>query len=145
MTFDFFMFTVSPRLAQNCWSVSNCCCSPTSDSDVKARSSAKSNNHMCTSTKVGASHFLLSKRPSRASKYSPNNRGLRGQPCFTPCWHLKLKVTPSLGWLIRMVSLAYIACRQRKKRPFTPRPANTCHNASRDTVSNAFFKSTKQQ
>jgi hypothetical protein len=58
---------------------------------------------------------------------------------------LKLEVTPSLGWLMRMVSLAYITYRHRKKRPFTPRPANTCHNASRNIVLNAFFKSTKQQ
>ncbi len=145
MTFVFFTFTVSPRSAQNCWSVSNCCCSPTSDSNVRARSSAKSNNYTCTFAKVSASHFLLSKRPSKASKYSPNNRGLRRQPCFTPCWHLKLEVTPSLGWLMHMVSLAYITCRHCKKRPFTPRPANTCHNASRGTVSNVFFKSTKQQ
>jgi len=145
MTFVFFTFIVSPRSAQNCWSASNCCCSPTSNSDVKARSSAKSNNHTCTFAKVGASHYLPFKRPSRASKYSPNNRGLRGQPCFTPYWHLKLEVTPSLGWLMRMVSLAYITCRHRKKRPFTPRLANTCHNASRGTISNAFFKSTKQQ
>jgi hypothetical protein len=46
---------------------------------------------------------VLCKRLSRASKYSPNNRGLRGQPCFTLCWHLKLDVTPSLGWLMRTV------------------------------------------
>jgi len=123
--------------------VFNCCCSPTSDSDVRARSSAKSNNHMCTSTKVGASHSLPSKHPYRASKYNPNNRGLRGQPCFTPCWHLKPEVTPSLGLLMRMVSLAYIAYKHRKKCPFTPRPANTCHNTSRDIVSNVFFKLTK--
>jgi hypothetical protein len=54
---------------------------------------------MCTFTKAGASHFLLSKHPSRASKYSPNNRGLRGQPCFTSCWHLKLEVT-LLTWVV---------------------------------------------
>jgi len=144
-TFVFFMFTVSPRSAQNCWSASNCYCYPTSDSDVRTRSFAKNNNHTCTSVKVGASHSLPSKRPSRASKCSPNNRGLKGQPCFTPCWHLKLEVTPSFGWLIRMVSLAYIAYRHYKKRPSTPRPANTCHNTSHGTISNTFLRSTKQQ
>jgi len=110
MTFVFFTFTVSPHSAENCWSVYNFYCSPTSNSDVRARSSAKSNNHTCTYAKVNASHSLPSKRPSKAFKYSPNNRGLRGQPYFTPCWHLKLEVTPSLGWLMRMVSLAYITC-----------------------------------
>jgi hypothetical protein len=49
----FHTFTISPRSAQNCWSASNCRYSPTSDSDVKARSSAKSNNHTCTFAKVG--------------------------------------------------------------------------------------------
>ncbi len=97
--------------------------------------------------KVGLrqSHSLLSKRPFRASKYSPNNRGLKGQPYFTPCWHLKLEVIPSLGWLMHTVSLAYIVYKHRKKRPSTPRLANTCHNTSCDIVLNAFFKSTKQQ
>ncbi len=145
MTFVFFTFTVSPRLAQNCWSAFNCCYSPTSDSDVKVRSFAKSNNHTCTFAKADASHFLLFKRPSRVFKYSPNSKGLRRQPCFTPCWHLKLEVTPSLGWLMRMVSLAYIACRHRKKRPSTPRLTNICQNISCDTVSNTFLKSIKQQ
>ncbi len=78
MAFVFSMFTMNPRSAQNCWSVFNCCCSPTSDSDVRTRSFAKSSNHMCTSARVGASHSLPSKRPSRASKYNPNSRGLRG-------------------------------------------------------------------
>jgi hypothetical protein len=82
--FCFFTFIVSPSSTQNCWNVSNYCCSPTSDFDIKARSSAKSNSHTCTSVRAGASHFLPSKRPSRASKYSPNKRRLRGQPCFTP-------------------------------------------------------------
>ncbi len=124
--------------------MSNCYCNPTSDSDVKTRSFVKSNNHTCTSARAGASHFLPSKRCSKASKYNPNSKGLRGQPCFTPCWHLKLEVTPSFGWLMRTVSLAYITCRHRKKRPSTPRFTNTYHNTSRGTISNAFFKSTKQ-
>ncbi len=145
MTFVFFTFNVNRRLAQNCWNAFNYRYSPTSDSNVKTKSSAKSNNHTCTSTRVGASHSLLSKRPSRASKYSPNRRGLKKQPCFTPCWHLKLEVTPSLGWLMHTVSLAYIACRHRKKCPSTPRLANICHNTSRGTISNAFLKSTKQK
>ncbi len=145
MTFVFFMFIISPHSTHNCWSASNCCCSPTSDSDMKARSSAKNNSHTCTSTRAGASHSLPSKCPFKASKYSPNNRGLKGQPYFTPCWHLKLKVTPSLGWLMHMVSLAYIACKHRKKRPSTPKPSNTCHNTSRDIILNAFLKSTKEQ
>jgi hypothetical protein len=84
MTLVFFTFTVSPHLAQNCWNASNCCYSPTFDFDVKARSSAKSNSHACTFVTAGASHSLMSKRPSKASKYSPNNRGQKGQPCFTP-------------------------------------------------------------
>jgi hypothetical protein len=100
---------------------------------------------MCMSIRAGASHFLPFKPPSRASKYSPNSRGLREQPCFTPCWHLKLEVTPSLGWLMHIVSLAYITCMHHKKRPSTPRPTNTCHNTSRVTISNTFFKSTKQK
>jgi hypothetical protein len=54
-------------------------------------------------------------------------------------------VTPSLGWLMHTVSLAYIACRHCKKRPSTLRLTNTCHNTSRGTISNAFLKSTKQQ
>jgi hypothetical protein len=130
MTFVFFTFTVSPRSTQNCWSVFNYCYSPIFDFDVSVKSSTKSNSHTCTSIKAGALHFLPSKRPSRASKYSPNNRGLKGQPCFTPCWHLKLEVTPSLGWLMHMVSLAYIAYRHRKKCPSTwgqPTPATTLH------------------
>ncbi len=117
MTFVFFTFIVNPHSSQNCWSPSNCYCSPTSDFNIKARSSTKSNSHMCTFGKAGASHSLPSKRPSKASKYSPNKKGLRGQPCFTPCWHLKLEVTPSLGWLIHIISLAYITCRHRKKIP----------------------------
>jgi hypothetical protein len=90
-------------------------------------------------------HSLSSKRPFKASKYSPNSRGLKGQPCFIPCWHLKLEVTFLLGWLMCMVSLAYIACKHCKKRPSTPRPTNTYHNTSCNIVSNAFLKSTKQQ
>jgi hypothetical protein len=139
------MFTVSSRSVQNCWSVSNCCYNPNSDFGIKARSFAKNNSHTCKFVKAGASHSLSCKCPSRASKYSPNNRGLRGQPCFTPCWHLKLEVTPLLGWLMHMVSLAYIAYMHRKKRPSTSRPTNTCHIISRGTISNAFLKSTKQQ
>jgi hypothetical protein len=92
MTFVFSTFTINPHSAQNYWSVSNYCYSPTSDSDVKTRSSTKNNNHMCTSAKAGASHSPPSKCPSKASKYNPNNRGLRRQPCFTPYWHLKLEV-----------------------------------------------------
>jgi len=145
MTFVFFTFTVNPRSTHNCWSVSNYCCSPTSDSNIKARSSIKSNSHTCTLAKTGASHFLSSKCPSRASKYSPNSRGLRGQLCFTPYWDLKLEVTPSLGWLMCTVSLAHITYKYRKKRPSTSRLANTCYNISCDTISNAFLKSTKQQ
>ncbi len=125
--------------------MSNYCCSPTSDSDIKTRSSAKSNSHTCKSATADALHSLPSKCPSRASKYSPNSKGLRRQPCFTPCWHLKLEVTPSLGWLMRTVSLAYIACRHRKKCPSTLRPANTYQNTSCGTKSNVFLKSTKQQ
>jgi hypothetical protein len=97
--------------------MSNYCYNPTSDFDVRTRSSTKSNNHMCTPTRAGASHSLPSKQPFRASKYNPNSRGLRGQPCFTACWHLKLEVTPSLGWLMCIVSLAYITCRHCKKHP----------------------------
>jgi hypothetical protein len=133
------MFIVSPRSTQNYWNAFNYCCNPTFDSDIKARSSAKSNNQMCMFVTVGSSHFLPSKHSSRTSKYSPNNRGLRGQPYFIPCWHLKLEVT----WLMRIVSLAYIVYRHRKKCPSTSRPANTCHNISRGTISNVFLKSTK--
>jgi hypothetical protein len=85
MTFVFFTFIISPRLAQNCWSTFNCYYSPTFEFDIRTKSSTKSNSHTCMSTKAGASHSLLSKRPPRASKYSSNSRGLRGQPCFTPC------------------------------------------------------------
>ncbi len=119
------------------------CCSPTYDFDIRARSFAKTSSHTCKFVRIGALHFLLSKCPSKASKYSPNNKGLRGQPYFTPCFHLKLEVTPSLGWLMCTVSLAYIACKHRKKRPSTLRPTNTCHSTSRNIVSNAFLKSTK--
>jgi hypothetical protein len=143
MTFVFFTFTISPRSTQNCWSAFNCCYSPTSDSDIRTRSSTKRNSHMCMSTKADALHSLPSKWPFRASKYSPNNKGLKGQTCFTPCWHLKLEVTPSLGWLMHTVSLAYIACRHRKKRPSTLKQANTCQSTSCGTISNAFLKSTK--
>jgi hypothetical protein len=145
MTFVFFTFIVSPRLTQNSWSASNCYCSLASNFDIRERTCAKNNSHTCTSVGAGASHFLPSKRPFRASKYSPNSRGLRGQPYFTPCWHLKLEVTPLLGWLMHMVSLAYIACRHHKKHPSTLRPTNTCHSISRGTISNAFLKSTKHQ
>ncbi len=122
---------------------SNCCCNPTCDYNIRARSSTKGSIHTCKSIRVGASHSLLSKHPSRASKYNPNNKGLRGQPYFTPCWHLKLEVTPSFGWFMCMVSLAYIVCKHHKKHPSTPRPANTCHNTSRGIISNAFLKSMK--
>jgi hypothetical protein len=113
------------------------------DSNIKVRSSIKNNSHTCMSMKAGASHSLSSKCPSKASKYSPNSRRLRGQPCFTPCWHLKLEVTPSLGWLMHMVSLAYITYKHRKKHPSNPRPVNTCHNTSHRIILNAFLKSTK--
>ncbi len=105
MTFFFFTFTLSPRSAQNCWNVFNCYYSPTFDYDIRSRSFTKSNNHTCKSVRTGASRSLLSKHLFRASKYSPNSKGLRRQPCFTPYWHLKLKVTPSLGWLMHTVSL----------------------------------------
>jgi len=143
MILFYFHVHLCPCSAQNCWSAFNCCYSPTFDFDVRARSFTKNTSHMCTFVRAGASHSLLSKCPSRASKYNPNSRGLRGQPCFTPCWHLKLEVTPSLGWLMRMVSLAYIVYRHRKKHPSTLRPANTCHNTSCGIISNAFLKSTK--
>jgi hypothetical protein len=123
----------------------NYCCSATSNSDVRAWSFTKSNSHTCTSARVDASHSLPSKCPSRASKYNPNSRGLKGQPCFTPYWHLKLEVTPSLGWLMHTVPLAYITYRHYKKGPSTLRPTNTCHNTSRGTISNVFLKFTKQQ
>jgi hypothetical protein len=55
MTFIFFTFIMSPRLAQNYWSASNCYYSPTSNSDVKTRSSTKSNCHTCT----GPVHHIL--------------------------------------------------------------------------------------
>ncbi len=145
MTFVLFTFTINPHSTQNCWSASNYCCNLTSDSGIKMRSSAKNNNHMCTSTKAGASHSLLSKRPFRTSKYSPNNRGFKRQPCFTPYWHMKLEVTSSLRWLMHIVSLVYIACKHRKKRPSTLRLANTFHSTSCDIISNVFLKSTKQQ
>jgi hypothetical protein len=58
---------------------------------------------------------------------------------------LKLEVTPSLGWLMRTISLAYIACKHRKKHPSTSRLANTYHSTSCGIVLNTFFKSTKQQ
>jgi hypothetical protein len=144
MTF-FSMFTISPRSAQNCWSAFNYCSNPTFDFDVRARSSTKSNSHTCMSARAGASHSLPSKRRFRASKYSPNSRGLSKQPCFTPCWHLKLEVTPSFGWLMHTISLAYIACRHGKKCPSTLRLTNTYHDTSCGIVSNAFLKSTKQQ
>ncbi len=144
MTFIFSMFTISPRSTQNYLSMFNCCCSATSNSDIRTRLSAKSNSHTCTFTR-GASHSLPSKCPSRVSKYNPNNRGLRGQPCFTSCWHLKLEVTPSLECLMHTISLAYITYRHRKKHPCTSGPANTCHNTSCGTILNAFLKSMKQQ
>ncbi len=144
MTFVFSTFMVSPCSAQNCWNASNCCCNPTYDFDIRTRSFAKNNNHMCTFVRAGALHSLPSKCHSRASKYSPYNKGLRGQPCFTPCWHLKLEVTSSFGWLMHTVSLAYITFMHRKKCPSTPRPTNTCHNTSCGTISNTFLKSTKQ-
>jgi hypothetical protein len=102
MTFVFFTFTLSPRSTQNCWSVSNYCCSPTSDFDIKVRSFVKSNYHTCKSVRASALHYLPSKCPSRASKYSPNNKGLRGQPYFTPCWHLSWTWHLHFsGWFIR--------------------------------------------
>jgi hypothetical protein len=55
-----------------------------------------------------------------------------------------LEVTPSLVWLMCIISLAYIAFRHHKKRPSTSRLANTCHSTSRGTISNTFLKSTKQ-
>jgi hypothetical protein len=85
MTFIFFMFIVNPRSVQNSWNVFNYCCSPNSNSNVRTRSSAKSNNHTCMFAKAGALHSLPYKCPSKTSKYNPNSRGLRGQPCFTPC------------------------------------------------------------
>ncbi len=130
---------------KNCWSASNYNCNPTADFDVRAWSSTKSSTHMCTSAKASASHSLLSKCPSRTSKYSPNNRQLRGQPCFTSYYHLKLEVTPLLAWLMRTVSLTYIASKHHKKRPSTSKSNNTCHNTSCGTISNTFLKSTKQQ
>jgi hypothetical protein len=109
MIFVFFTFMVSAHSAQNYWNALNSYCSLTSCSDIIAWSSSKINNHMCTSVRASASHSLSSKCPSRASKYSPNSRGLKRQPCFTLYWHLKLEVTPLLGWLMCAVSLAYVA------------------------------------
>ncbi len=143
--FFFFTFIVSPRSGQNHWSMFNYCYSPTSNYDVKVISFVKNNNHTCKFAIADASHSLSSKRPSKASKYSPNNMGLRRQPYFTPYWHLKLEVTPSLGWLMRTVSSTYITYMHHKKHPSTLRPSNTCHNTSCDTISNVFFKSTEQQ
>jgi hypothetical protein len=99
MAFVFFTFMMSPHLTHNCWSMSNYYYNPTSDSNVRTRSSTKNSIHMCMSARANASHSLLSKRPSKASKYNLNSRGLRGQPCFTPCWHLKLEVMG--GWCVR--------------------------------------------
>ncbi len=143
--FCFFHIHRKPTFNTKLLSASNYCCSPTSNFDIRARSFAKSSSHTCTFVRADASHSLPSKHPSRASKYSLNSRGLKWQPCFTPCWHLKLEVTPLLGWLMHTVSLAYITCRHRKKRPSTPRPANTCQSISRGTISNAFLRSIKQQ
>jgi hypothetical protein len=47
MTFIFLTFAISLHSTQNCWSMYNCCFSPTSNCDIKARSSTKNNNHMC--------------------------------------------------------------------------------------------------
>jgi hypothetical protein len=76
MTFVFFTFTINARSTQNCCNVFNCCYNPTFDSNIKTRSFTKNNNHTCKFAKVDASHSLSSKRPSKASKYSPNSRGL---------------------------------------------------------------------
>jgi len=122
--------------------MSNYCYNPTSNPNIRTKSYAKSNSYMCKFTKASASHFLLCKHPSKASKYSPKQQGVKK----TTLLHtLKLKVTPLLGWLMRTVSLAYIVCKHCKKCPSTSKPTNTCHNISRGIVSNAFLKSTKQQ
>ncbi len=78
MTLVFFTFIISPHSAQHCWSAFNCCWSPTFDSDVKARFFTKNNSHMCTCVKVGASHFLLSKCPSRNPNIAQIVRGWSG-------------------------------------------------------------------
>jgi hypothetical protein len=41
MTFVFSMFMISPHSTQNYWSVSNCCYSPTFDSNVRMKLSTK--------------------------------------------------------------------------------------------------------
>jgi hypothetical protein len=133
MTFLFFTFTVSPCSTQNYWSVSNCCFNPISDSDVKVRSSAKSNNHMCKSSKVNASHSLSSKRPSKASKYNPNNKGMRGQPCFTSCyrWHPRLG-----GWCVQYPWPTLLASIAKSVPPpqGQPTPTTTLHIIQYQTI-----------
>jgi hypothetical protein len=99
MIFVFFTFTISPCLAQNYWSAFNYRCSPTFDFDVRTRSFPKSNSHTCMSARAGASYFLPSKRPFRASKYSPNSMGLRGQLCFTPLLALEAR-GDTLAWVV---------------------------------------------
>jgi len=145
MTFVFFTFNVSPRLAQNYWSTSNCYCSPTSDSDIKARSSTKSNNHTCTSTRASASHSLPSKRLFRASKCSPNNRGAKKATLLHTLLAFEAK-GDTFAWVVDAYGILGIHRLQASQEAsLSPRPANTCHNTSRNTVSNTFLKSTKQQ
>jgi hypothetical protein len=37
----------------------NCCCNPTSDFNIRRRSSAKNNSHTCKFARANASHSLL--------------------------------------------------------------------------------------
>jgi hypothetical protein len=102
MAFFFPIFTMNPRTTQNCWSTSNFSCSPTFDSDIGIRSSAKNNNS--TWRRLGLVHHILF-RPSVPPGH-PNITQIVGgwednlasylAGTWSWRWHLRLS-----GWCVR--------------------------------------------
>jgi hypothetical protein len=53
----------------------NYCYNPIPNSNIRTKSSTKSNNHTCKFARANALHFLPFKHPSKTSKYSQTTRG----------------------------------------------------------------------
>ncbi len=144
MTFVFFTFIVSPHLTQNCWSVSNCCCNPTFNSDVRTRSSAKSNNQRAYLSK--SVHHILCRlnaplgHPNIAQTIGGWEDNLVSHLAGTWSWRWHPRLG---GWCVwySWHTLPVGIARSVPSLQGQPTPTT----ASRGRVSNTFFKSTKQQ
>jgi hypothetical protein len=89
--------------------VSNYCCSPTSNFNIRARSFAKSNSHTCKFVRAS----FPSKRPSKASKYSP--KGVER----TTLLHTLLALEAggdNLAWAVDAYGILGIHCLQASRK-----------------------------